>query len=249
MKIVAISLLITVILPHLSVAADCAGGAPIGTAMKLQDIAPELNKRADSLIAWWGEGRERADLSKDLIERQTKIDSIYSEIEAERTKYYSSLSCTVTDTKKCASTPGNKNKCPMSVSAPTSETEFVAAQIQLIGDDFESPPTLNGNTISYTVKKTGRGSNTGGFTAPVVYKKGKVNALVASEMVAVKQYFDAKVALTSTQYQNNSGTVTEKTKCTNLSGELLKLSELQKSGSLSDENYANAVKATIKACE
>lgn len=249
MKLSVISIFALAIFPQLSVAADCAGGAPQGSVMKLQDIAPELNKKADEINAWWGEGRAGVDLSQALLQRQEKIDSIYSEIETKRTNYYSSLSCRVESTKKCASTPGKRKTCPMSVSPPTAETEFVASEIKIIGNDFDQQPTLAGGSISYVVKKTGSGSNTGGFSAPIVYKKGKVASLVEAEMVAVKQYFDAKVALGSTNYQNNSGSITFNTQCTNLSGELLKLSELRKSGSLSEDDYEKAVKATIKACE
>lgn len=225
---------------------ECNGAPPAKPSLDIKQIASSLDAKADAINAWWTQGRDGMDLSEAIMSRQERIDAVYTELAAERTSLYSNLSCNFTSEKRCASTPGRRRQCPMNEEPPSSKTHFDIAKMQVIGNDFDQSPTLEGRSISYIVKKTGGGSNTGGFKAPVVYLEGAVKAFVDEDIEMVRGYFQHKVTLSNPNnvvVGNNAG------KCMNIANDLARLDELHKSAALNETQYQAAVSAALNACK
>lgn len=233
-------------------AAGCNSAPPPKPSFDIRLASSELDKKTDEINAWWTEGRGDMPLSDALVERQERIDRLYVDFEAERRALYAGLSCEVSSTKKCASTPGKKRHCPMSVEPPGKGTRFDASKLKPIDDDFSHAPHLSGTAIAYTVKKTGNGSNTAGFVAPLVYTEGAIQGFVEDDLRTVKDYVQAKVSLQAPNGvivghggagQQNSGS-----SCANLAANLASLVSLRSGGALTQKQYDAAVEKVTNSC-
>ena len=249
MKTITKLALLSTFIPHLVSAAECNGSAPLRPNMELVKLTPELDKQADAINAWWAEGRNDLEPSDAIMKRQEKIGAVYSEFESKQKKFYSELSCTVSSRKKCTSTSRERNSCSVPVSPPSEHTQFDGTKITTIGDNYDLRPTLATNgSINYTVTKIGAGTNTGGFDAPVFYTQEAVSQFVAKDMELIRQYFQAKVAVSGPAHQIVANTTATIDKCANLANDISKLSDLFKTYNLTENQYQSAVDATIRAC-
>jgi hypothetical protein len=177
-------------------------GSPSVQAFKVD--RPTLERKASFINLWWSAGRP-ADMSfEEAFAVRTKdIENIYSEIETARRDAYSRASCLVVSTKKCASTAGRRHECPMNISPPAN-MRFEPSTIELIDDDFEVAPTYEASgNITYTVKKTGRGSNTAGFRAIASYTSQYIDQQVANELASVHQILDPLFVVVTNSNSNN----------------------------------------------
>lgn len=78
---------------------------------------------------------------------------------------------------------------------------FVPSTLTPIDDDFDVSPTLlPSGEITYTVKKTGKGSNTAGFRAEAAFTPAYIDGKVKSEVDQVRAILDPmfKVSLQGT---------------------------------------------------
>ncbi len=150
-----------------------------------------LRRQASFINLWWtSDERKRMTHEEAIAVRKKDIEAIYAAVEAERRAAYANASCLVVHTKKCASTPGKRHTCPMSVSPPAN-MRFEPSTIQPVDDDFDAPPTLQSDgTVTYTVKKTGRGSNTAGFQATAVYSQEYIDREVKAALDQVHKVVD-----------------------------------------------------------
>ena len=87
----------------------------------------------------------------------------------------------------------------MSEEAPSRTAEFVIAEMHPIDDDFDIKPNGDARSISYTVKKTGLGSNTSGFSVPARHTEAEVKSFADQDVDIVREYFQARVALGAPQ--------------------------------------------------
>jgi len=79
----------------------------------------------------------------------------------------------------------------MSGEAPSRAAEFVIAEMHPIDDDFDIKPNGDARSISCTVKKTGSGSNTSGFSVPARHTEAEVKSFADQDVDIVREYFQA----------------------------------------------------------
>ena len=155
-----------------------------------QEMA-NLDKAAFAIGARWTDDREWAaePVSNRLKLREDEIEKVYTELRSRRKAAYLGASCKVANTKKCASTPGRRKVCPISVDAPEN-TLFARESLTAIGSSFEVRPKISsdGRLVSYAMKKTGRGSNTGGFSALAKFNPDVVDSWVEREVERAQDY-------------------------------------------------------------
>lgn len=227
-------------------AENCNGGEPIVQPLRIADIKVDLDKKADEIILKFLEEGSKLSADEALTKRQDRIDQVYNDYTAQRRKVYSDASCMVVSTKKCASTTGNRRQCPMSVEPPSDRTQFDVSKLVPIDDDFDVAPQLSGTAIIYTVKKNGRGHNTAGFQAPIVYKQGAINTFINRDVSLVTDYLQSRVRLgnTNTELQGQIPAAN----CSTLASELVHLKTLKDSGAISQADYEKLHQQKLKNC-
>lgn len=168
-----------------SAAAQCQ--ADPGPAAFVMD-RDGLGQRATEVNLWYVSA-DAAALPFDarIAERKKRIEALYAGIRDPRRDAWASARCTVIDTKKCASSTGNTNRCPRNI-APPPDMRFVPESIERVGSGIKAGPAMSGSNIAYTIGKSGSGSNTGGFKATAVFTQNKVDNQVAAEMKRVEEY-------------------------------------------------------------
>lgn len=225
-------------------AVECHG-EPFVEGFKLADIKVKLDQKADEINAKWVEDSSKFNSDEALVRRQKRIDQVYNEYTEQRKKAYSEASCTIRSTKKCASTAGRKNFCPIRVDPPSNRTYFDVSKLVLINHQFQVTPQLSGTAIIYTVKKTGRGSNTAGFQVPVRYKQTAINSMVNNDIKIVTDYLQDRIKIANPN-ANVHGTIAAD--CSNIASELMHLKMLRDSGALSQAEYNNLHSQKLKNC-
>lgn len=132
-------------------------------------------------------------LDRQITCRDSVVAGVFRDFEATRRAEYGAYRESIESTKKCASTPGQKHYCPMSIPLPEN-MEPVA--IENINDDFDGPsgiPSYNGHdAVQYVVKKTGKGSNVAGFRAQLRYGASAVMRLVNNEVRMLRRMLTAR---------------------------------------------------------
>lgn len=231
-------------------AASCDGGLAI-PAFNFQQEAVELDKAAFAIGARWTQDQEwlKLPFADRLKKRDAAIEDVYAKMRERRKAVYSAATCKVVSTKKCASTPGRKKLCPMSVDAPAG-THYVADTLKAIDNDFHTDqhPQLGneGKTVTYTVKKTGSGSNTAGFSAMARFIPGVVDNWVAKDVARAQDYL---TPLLRAQNLNVSGSVSVNPQpATSTCLDDLKLLVKMKTDGMLTETEFQAAKAKLTHC-
>jgi hypothetical protein len=168
---------------------SCNGNAPVRPAFDLQPRKTQLDARAVTLMAQWKEDSRTQSPTQAAENHNERVSRVYDDFMAERRNVYAGARCEVYSVKKCASTPGKKHECPMTVGAPPGT--WFDAGLTRVDDDFQRVPTISSDkrTVTYTVKKTGKGSNTAGFRAPVGYLPAVSERYVDEDFAQVHAYF------------------------------------------------------------
>jgi len=227
--------------------AECKGSLT-RPAFNLQAEKAELDRKADTIQVNWVTNQSKMSPKDALQQRVLDIQQLYADIGNARREIYSGATCSVISSKKCASTPGKKHYCPMSV-APPANTAYDISSLAVDGKDFDSWPALSGGEIAYTMKKTGAGSNTGGFHANVKFRSDVVDRWVQEDVMQAKEYLSPAFKLDSIAGTVHvaEGNVPGGT-CASLGTELGKLKELRDQGALTPEQFKRATDALIAKC-
>jgi hypothetical protein len=221
---------------------ECGGGLA-RPQMNFTAEAVELDKAAYAVKTRWNEEWNSIPLEDRLKRREAAIDDIYKNFGEKRKAAYQSASCLVVNTKKCASTPGHKHSCPMSIDAP-SGTYYIPSTLKAIENDFDEWPHLvDQDTVNYTNKKTGNGSNTDGFSAQVAFKPALVDQWVQQEVERAQNYLTPLLRSIFIEMPKPISP-----QCASLGTELAKLAELRKSGALTEAEFNGAKAALTKPC-
>lgn len=169
----------------------CFGRPPPRPAFHLQERKQQLDALAVTLMAKWRQ--ESAEFGPELaaVNLNSRVGQVYEDLRNERLTAYEQAQCPIVSTKKCKSDVGRSRKCHVSVTAPAG-TRFLPP-LQLIRKDF--PPgyapriSQDQRKVTYTVKKSGPGSKTGGFRGNVGFLPEVSQAYVAEEVAVVHAYF------------------------------------------------------------
>jgi|GEM_PF-1754783 len=175
--------------------ASCSGSAPARPVFELQPRKVDFDSTAVTLMAKWKEDSRTLGPVAAAENHNERVAQVYDGFMAERKNVYAGLRCEVYSVKKCASTPGKKHKCPMTVDAP--EGTWFNNGLTLVDNDFAKAPAIAADkrSVSYTVKKTGKGSNTAGFRAPVSFLPGVIDHYVDADFAQVHAYFSPLVRI------------------------------------------------------
>lgn len=228
-------------------AAECRGSLT-RPAFNLQVEKAELDRRANMIQVDWVTNQSKMSPQDALQHRVLDIQQLYADIGNTRREIYSGATCSVISSKKCASTPGKKHYCPMSI-APPANTAYDMSSLTVDGKDFDSWPALSGGDIAYTVKKTGAGSNTAGFHANVRFRSDVVDRWVQEDVTLAKEYLSPafKIDSIAGAVHVADGSAPSGT-CASLGTELGKLKELRDQGALTPEQFKKATDALIAKC-
>lgn len=208
-----------------------------------------LDRAAFEINARWTDGEWTAlPVSDRLKRRDEAISAVYSKMRERRQAAYLSASCRIVSTKRCASTPGNRHVCPISVAAPPG-TEFVPETLRNIDNDFDTGahPTISPDrkSVSYAVKKTGRGANTAGFEAIVRFAPSDIKGWVDREVTRAQDYLSPLLRAELAALSGSVRIVPSSVGSSSCVADLERLANLRRSGDLSTDEF-NSAKASLK---
>lgn len=176
--------------------ASCNGQAPAKPGFELQPLKIELDSTAVTLMAKWKEDSRTLGPVAAAENHNERVAQVYDNLLVERKNIYAGARCEVYSVKKCANgVAGKKKKCPMKVDAP--EGAWFNSGLTWIDNDFQKVPTIASDkrSVSYTVKKTGKGANTAGFRAPVTFLPSVIDHYVDADFAQVHAYFSPLVRI------------------------------------------------------
>lgn len=198
-----------------------------------------LSAKATAINVWFVEGRPQGMSSEQAVaERQKRIDAVYDEAAQERRAYYAARGCTVSSSKRCSSSAGRRRTCPVVVSPPANMR--FDGSISVSGDDFDRWPSATGGSIAYTVKKTGRGSNTGGFSSRAVFNDRWIDERVAAERGLLVAAFQPKLeagVISTTTRVNSGSTAGRDGPIVSIATELERLEGLRDRGTITQAQF------------
>lgn len=174
----------------------CNGQPPVKAGFDLQSQKVQLDSTAVRLMAKWREDLRTLNPVGAAENHNERIAEVYEKFLTDRRVIYMGSRCEVYSVKKCASgVSGKKKLCPMKVMAP--EGAWFNYGLNFIDNDFEEVPVIavDKMSVSYIVKKTGKGSNTAGFKAPVGFLPSVVDRYVDTDFAQVHAYFSPLVRI------------------------------------------------------
>lgn len=182
-------------------APSCNGMPPTAARMDFEATKRSLDATANELIARWREDESEFGPVKAAQNHNDRVAMVYSTYQTDRTAAYSAARCEVAHTKKCASTTGRSNNCPIRIGAPPN-TRFdqpIVATGKGFREGGRPQATTDLTAVVYEVRKSGKGSNRGGFRTTVSLTPDYVSHAVKFDLKMIQDYFAPKVILQTNQ--------------------------------------------------
>lgn len=187
----------SIVAPLVITTPQCGGLPPVAHRFDLDANRRELDSLATLLVGQWQEDLPTYKPAESAKRHDARVQAVYETYTAARNDAYGAARCVVESSKKCASTVGESNTCAMVVHAP--ENTYFDSPLKTTGEGHRPGkfPTKSpdGSKVFYTIGKTGRGSNTGGFSTTVGFKPEFRKSLVDDDMRQIVAYFGPRVVI------------------------------------------------------